>query len=221
VSDVTSEQSVTDFAKFSARGLIISQSGVQFTQVKFTVVNFFDTALMKSDSPALERDKTRDRTLGKATGDVLKAMHTLQGLSLTATPDELPHAPVALPSDIAARTGTSRAFVTKMLQTMEKQGLVTYSPYQGARLTVDGRNAAVELSRHHRLLERFLTDILGFAPHTAHEEAERLEHVISEEFEARLAAFLQHPDTCPHGAPIPNADGTMPTKRSVQEAISV
>ena len=68
----------------------------------------------------------------------------------------------------------------------------------------------MELSRHHRLLERFLTDTLGFSPDGAHIEAERLEHVISEEFEARLDAFLQHPTTCPHGAPIPKPDGTLP-----------
>lgn len=152
----------------------------------------------------------RERTLGKATGDILKAIHTLQLAGSGATPPAAPEAVIAMPSEIAARTGTSRAFVTKMLQTMERQGLITYEPYRGAQLTQEGSRNAVELSRHHRLLERFLTDILGFSPASAHAEAERLEHVISEEFEARLAAFLQHPTTCPHGAPIPNADGTMP-----------
>lgn len=141
----------------------------------------------------------RERNLGKATGDVLKAIHALES-------DEF----AALPSDIAARTRTSRAFVTKMLKGMHAQGLVAYSPYRGVRLTPAGTQSAVELARHHRLLERFLTDILGFAPDAAHQEAERLEHVISEEFEARLAAFLNHPTTCPHGAPIPNPDGTYP-----------
>ena len=141
----------------------------------------------------------RERALGKATGDVLKAIHALET-------DEA----VALPSDIAARTGTSRAFVTKMLKTMTEQGLVDYSAYRGVRLTAKGAGAATELARHHRLLERFLTDSLGFSLAGAHAEAERLEHVISEEFEARLAAFLGNPTTCPHGAPIPNADGTLP-----------
>lgn len=157
-------------------------------------------------------NSTRERTLGKATGDILKAIHSLQnasggggGPAAVGSPES-----VALPSEIASRTGTSRAFVTKMLQTMEKQGLITYSPYRGARLTDTGTRSAVELARHHRLLERFLTDTLGFASDDAHREAERLEHVISEEFEERLAAFLQHPTTCPHGAPIPNPDGTMP-----------
>lgn len=144
----------------------------------------------------------RERNLGKATGDILKAIHVLQGPDVSAV--------IAQPSDIAVRTGTSRAFVTKMLQAMERQGLIEYEPYRGARLTSEGTRNAVELSRHHRLLERFLTDYLGFSSETAHQEAERLEHVISEEFEERLAAFMGNPTTCPHGAPIPNADGTMP-----------
>jgi len=139
--------------------------------------------------------------LGKATGDLLKAIHALEDIA--------PEGGVALPSEIADRTGTSRAFVTKMLKGLSEDGLVDYSPYRGVRLTGSGREAAIELSRHHRLLERFLTDILGFSKEGAHAEAERLEHVISEEFEARLDAFLGYPETCPHGAPIPNSDGTL------------
>jgi DtxR family transcriptional regulator, Mn-dependent transcriptional regulator len=141
----------------------------------------------------------RERHLGKATGDVLKAIAALQ----TSTSD-------AAPSEIALRTGTSRAFVTKMLKAMHADGLVAYEAYRGVRLTAEGERLATELSRHHRLLERFLTDVLGFSPEGAHQEAERLEHVISEEFEERLAAFLNHPTTCPHGSPIPNADGSWP-----------
>jgi DtxR family transcriptional regulator, Mn-dependent transcriptional regulator len=134
----------------------------------------------------------RERHLGKATGDMLKAIHALQ--SDTA---------LAAPSAIAERTETSRAFVTKMLQGMHREGLVDYTPYKGVRLTLRGEQLARELSRHHRLLERFLTDTLGFSSEGAHREAERLEHVISEEFEERLADFLNHPTTCPHGSPIP------------------
>ena len=162
------------------------------------------------------RDNTRERakeaagrieregSLNKATGDVLKAIYALQEAG------DNPAETVALPSDIADRTGTSRAFVTKMLQNMERQGLIQYAPYRGARLTGEGQRSAVELARHHRLLERFLTDYLHFPLHQAHDEAERMEHVISEDFEERLAAFMGHPTTCPHGAPIPNSDGTMP-----------
>jgi len=146
----------------------------------------------------------RERALGKTTGDVLKAVHALQGRAEAALPVGAGVADaVALPSEIADRTGTSRAFVTKMLKGMRVQGLVEYAPYRGVRLTESGAQSAVELTRHHRLLERFLTDTLGFAPDTAHDEAERLEHVISEEFEEKLDAFLNHPTTCPHGAPIP------------------
>jgi DtxR family transcriptional regulator, Mn-dependent transcriptional regulator len=137
----------------------------------------------------------RERYLGKATGDMLKAIHALQ--SPTA---------LAAPSAVAERTRTSRAFVTKMLQAMEREGLVEYAPYKGVRLTALGERLARELSRHHRLLERFLTDTLGFSPDSAHDEAERLEHVISEEFEERLDAFLNHPATCPHGSPIPKKE---------------
>ena len=137
----------------------------------------------------------RERYLGKATGDMLKAIHTLQGVDT-----------LAAPSAIAERTKTSRAFVTKMLQGMYREGLVDYTPYKGVRLTAFGERLARELSRHHRLLERFLTDTLGFSPEGAHDEAERLEHVISEEFEERLAVFLNHPTTCPHGSPIPEQE---------------
>ena len=143
----------------------------------------------------------RDRLLSKATGDVLKAIYALETVDA-----------VAIPSAIADRTGTSRAFVTKMLRGLTDQGLVRYAPYQGVRLTDRGTKTAVELARHHRLLERFLADVLHFTPEGAHEEAERLEHVISEEFEARLAEFLNHPTTCPHGAPIPNPDGSLPSE---------
>jgi DtxR family transcriptional regulator, Mn-dependent transcriptional regulator len=140
----------------------------------------------------------RSRYLSKATGDVLKAIHALQ-----LSEDNLTS---VAPSLIATRTKTSRPFVTKMLQSMYRDGLVRYTPYRGVLLTDSGERFARELSRHHRLLERFLTDTLGFGLEAAHAEAERLEHVISEEFEARLAAFLNHPTTCPHGSPIPEPE---------------
>ena len=151
---------------------------IEFTKVNLTLVNL-----------------ERDRHLGKATGDMLKAIYVLQGETSPAAP-----------SAIAERAGTSRAFVTKMLKGMHRDGLVEYAPYRGVRLTRAGERLARELSRHHRLLERFLTDTLGFSPESAHLEAERLEHVISEEFEERLAAFLNYPTTCPHGSPIPEPE---------------
>ena len=172
-----------------SRLLFARKPGIDLTVVKLTLV--------KSQA---------DKALTKATGDVLKAIYALQDVPETGG--------VALPSDIAIRTGTSRAFVTKMLKTMSGGGLVNYAPYRGVRLTATGAQSAIELSRHHRLLERFLTDCLGFPPDAAHEEAERLEHVISEEFETRLDAFLGYPSTCPHGTPIPRPDGTLPQQES-------
>ena len=148
------------------------------------------------------------RHLSKATGDILKAIHALQDQNRETMSEE--GALVALPSDIADRTGTSRAFVTKMLKSLKEQGLVEYSPYRGVRLTPTGVRSATELSRHHRLLEYFCANTLGFSLEDAHAEAERLEHVISEEFEARLDAFLQYPQNCPHGAPIPPSEGLYP-----------
>jgi DtxR family transcriptional regulator, Mn-dependent transcriptional regulator len=155
---------------------------IKFTQVKLTMVK-----------------SQREKHLGKATGDMLKAIAALQSSGGDAAQ-----------SEIAERTATSRAFVTKMLKAMRADGLVIYEAYRGVQLSAEGERLATELARHHRLLERFLTDTLGFSPSAAHDEAERLEHVISEEFEERLAAFLNHPTTCPHGSPIPNADGTWP-----------
>ncbi|MES2464380.1 MAG: metal-dependent transcriptional regulator [Armatimonadota bacterium] len=144
------------------------------------------------------------RHLSKATGDILKAIHALQDSERTS--GETENVLVALPSEIADRTGTSRAFVTKMLKSMKEEGLVEYAPYRGVRLTPAGVRSATELSRHHRLLEYFCANTLGFSLEDAHAEAERLEHVISEEFEARLDTFLEYPQACPHGAPIPSPD---------------
>jgi DtxR family Mn-dependent transcriptional regulator len=165
---------------------------IELTEVKLTMVK---------NTPIPERNP---RHLSKATGDILKAIHTLQGI--THPTEDLTEALVALPSEIADRTGTSRAFVTKMLKSMKEEGLVEYAPYRGVRLTAIGVRSATELSRHHRLLEYFCANTLGFSLEDAHAEAERLEHVISEEFEARLDIFLNHPQNCPHGAPIPTPD---------------
>jgi Mn-dependent DtxR family transcriptional regulator len=165
---------------------------VQLTRVKLTMVK-----------DVIEPQRN-PRHLSKATGDILKAIQALQ--DVTRDPADTDGLVVALPSDIADRTGTSRAFVTKMLKNMKAEGLVEYAPYRGVRLTATGTRSATELSRHHRLLEYFCANTLGFSLEDAHAEAERLEHVISEEFEARLDTFLDYPQACPHGAPIPSPD---------------
>lgn len=96
--------------------------------------------------------------------------------------------------------------VTGMVQRLAELGLVEHRPYRGVSLTGRGRRAALETLRHHRLLETFLVEVLGFSRDEVHDEAERLEHVISARFEERIAEVLGHPAVDPHGAPIPAAD---------------
>jgi DtxR family Mn-dependent transcriptional regulator len=104
------------------------------------------------------------------------------------------------------------ASVTGMIQKLATLNppLVVYKKHQGVVLTSEGEMAALEVIRHHRLLERFLFEVLGFPLEKIHEEAHRLEHVISEEFEERMAEILGDPRYDPHGDPIPNRDLSMP-----------
>jgi DtxR family Mn-dependent transcriptional regulator len=95
-----------------------------------------------------------------------------------------------------------------MMQRLAAEGLVDYEPNKGASLTAEGSRAALTTIRRHRLWERFLTDILGLQWDKVHEEACRLEHATSPETEERLAALLGDADTCPHGHPIPDKNGT-------------
>src|SRR5512145_1385582 len=113
---------------------------------------------------------------------------------------------------LAGRLQIAPASVTGMLQRLAVSSppLVIYRKHQGATLTSDGQRAALEVIRHHRLLETYLVRKLGFSWDNVHEEACRLEHVISEEFESRIAEALGHPQWDPHGEPIPTADLTMP-----------
>lgn len=104
---------------------------------------------------------------------------------------------------IAERLGTSSPAVTKMLKILAARGWVRYRRYYGVYLTEEGKAMALEVVRHHRLLERYLVEHLGFGAHEVHEQAEILEHHITEEFEDRIAELMGDPDTCPHGKPIP------------------
>ncbi len=117
---------------------------------------------------------------------------------------------------LAARLGIAPASVTGMLQKLAAATppLVDYRKHQGATLTTEGERAALEVIRHHRLLETYLVTILGYSWDNVHEEACRLEHVISEEFEARIAAALGHPQRDPHGEPIPTPELVMPPDAS-------
>jgi len=104
---------------------------------------------------------------------------------------------------IADRLGLTPAAVSKMLRSLRRDGLVHHKPYHGARLTEEGFRLAEEMVRHHRLLERYLVERLGFPEDQVHEQAETLEHHISEEFEDRISEIMGHPTECPHGSPIP------------------
>ena len=116
-------------------------------------------------------------------------------------------------SALAERTGTTAAAVTKMLKHLAELQLVAYTPYHGVRLTPMGEKIALEVIRHHRLLELYLAQAMGYSWDQVDAEAEKLEHVISEEFEARIDALLGHPQACPHGDPIPAPDGTLVEER--------
>lgn len=104
---------------------------------------------------------------------------------------------------LARRLNCTPAAVSQMLPLLSEKGWVVHQPYRGVRLTETGVKIAEEIVRHHRLLERYLVDHLGYDADNAHDEAERLEHHISEEFEAKIAEIMNDPDTCPHGSPIP------------------
>jgi DtxR family Mn-dependent transcriptional regulator len=113
---------------------------------------------------------------------------------------------------LAAKLNIKPASVTGMVQKLAsaKPALVEYQKHQGATLTKEGRKAALEVIRHHRLIETWLVQTLGYSWDEVHEEAERLEHVISEDFERRIAAAMGHPLRDPHGELIPTADLKMP-----------
>lgn len=113
---------------------------------------------------------------------------------------------------LAAKLNIKPASVTGMVQKLAsaKPALVEYQKHQGVTLTKDGRKAALEVIRHHRLIETWLVQTLGYSWDEVHEEAERLEHVISEDFERRIAAAMGHPLRDPHGELIPTADLKMP-----------
>ena len=114
--------------------------------------------------------------------------------------------------DIAARLGITPASVTGMLKRLAELQLVEYQAYKGVRLTPAGEQIALEILRHHRIIESFLHRALGVPLEELHEEAERLEHHISESLEARMFAALGEPTHDPHGDPIPSLAGVMPSQ---------
>jgi DtxR family Mn-dependent transcriptional regulator len=146
----------------------------------------------------------KNRTTSEATDDYLKAILEVSGAAET---------PVSS-NDLAARLGVRAASVTGMLQKLARQRppLVLYEKHHGVRLSSAGKRRAWEIVRHHRLLELFLHDILKYSWDEVHEEAERLEHFISERFEDRVATILGDPEIDPHGHVIPHRNGTVPIR---------
>jgi DtxR family Mn-dependent transcriptional regulator len=112
---------------------------------------------------------------------------------------------------LAGRLDVSAASATNMLKRLDGMGLVGYVPYRGAALTDAGCKVALEVIRHHRLLETYLAEALGVPWDQVHAEAEILEHVLSEGLEDRIASKLGDPTVDPHGHPIPTKDGSMPS----------
>lgn len=143
----------------------------------------------------------------EAADDYLKAILELSGAHET---------PVAS-NQLAAKLGVRAASVTGMLQKLARQRppLVLYEKHHGVRLSAAGKRRAWEIVRHHRLLELFLHDVLKYSWDEVHEEAERLEHFISERFEDRVAAFLGDPEIDPHGHVIPYRNGGLPAREEV------
>jgi DtxR family Mn-dependent transcriptional regulator len=138
-----------------------------------------------------------------AVQDYVKTVYALEG-----GPDRAGES--ASTSAVAQRLGVSAASATNMLKKLDSLGLVEYVPYRGASLTEAGRKIALEVIRHHRLLETYLAEALGVPWDKVHDEAEVLEHALSEELEERIAAHLGHPTRDPHGHPIPAKDGSLP-----------
>lgn len=115
--------------------------------------------------------------------------------------------------EVADRLAVTPATATSMLKRLNGLGLVDYRPYKGVTLTPAGEKVALEVIRHHRLIESYLSEALGMPDDRVHEEAEVLEHYISEELELLIAAKLGEPSHDPHGTPIPGPDLRPPVDR--------
>src|SRR5579872_4489361 len=116
-------------------------------------------------------------------------------------------------SAVSERLGVSDATVTMLFKDFAEAGWVEHTPYRGVTLTPLGEHKAKEVIRHHRLLELYLARELGYSWDKVHDEADKLEHVISEEFEDKLDALLGYPTVDPHGDPIPTKDGHIPLRK--------
>jgi DtxR family Mn-dependent transcriptional regulator len=150
--------------------------------------------------PRRDRDEIRRPELSESQEDYLKQIFLLGGDAARVSTQAL-----------ARKLRVKPASVTEMVGRLSQLDLVEHAPYHGVQLTEAGRRVALEMLRHHRLLETFLVKALGYKWDQVHEEAERLEHVISERFEERIAEAMGHPTHDPHGDPIPSRDLSLPT----------
>ena len=139
--------------------------------------------------------RTAPPDLTVAVQDYLKAIYVLESSGERVTT-----------SALARRMGVSAPSATAMTKRLDELGLVERLPYRGVALTDEGRRGALEVVRHHRLLERYLVDRLGLALDEVHAEAELLEHALSEELEAKIDEELGFPTHDPHGDPIPDRE---------------
>jgi DtxR family Mn-dependent transcriptional regulator len=140
---------------------------------------------------------TTVKSPSSSVGDYLKAIWELSEEGAAST------------KDVADRLSISSASVTNMFVRLREMGLAEYERYRGATLTEAGRLEALRLLRRHRLIETFLLECLGYSWDEVHEEAESLEHSVSDAYTERLAEFLGYPEHDPHGDPIPAKDGTL------------
>lgn len=147
-----------------------------------------------------------EQTLTTSIQDYLKNIYELTENGEAATTN-------ALSKKLKIRAPSVTGMIQKLASA--KPALVEYQKHQGVTLTREGKKAALEVIRHHRLLEAWLVQTLGYSWDEVHAEAERLEHVISEDFEQRIAAAMGHPTRDPHGEPIPTADLKMPSDASL------
>ena len=160
---------------------------------------------MSSPPPADNHSRGASRsgdvpTISAAMEDYLKAIHRLQQDEQRVTTQAL-----------ASELGISAASVTNMVKRLADLAMLEHNRYYGVRLTDAGTRVALEVIRHHRLLELYLAEAMGYDWDKVHEEAERLEHHVSTEFESRMDALLGHPEYDPHGDPIPTEAGDLPT----------
>src|SRR5919112_271387 len=148
------------------------------------------------------RDSAAVRSPSASVGDYLKAIWEVAGSGVAST------------KEVAERLSIAPPSVTNMFVRLQEMGLAEYERYRGASLTERGREEALRLVRRHRLIETFLLEHLAYSWQDVHEEAERLEHAVSDKFTERLAKLLGHPNRDPHGDLIPAADGTFASERS-------